>query len=238
MLKYEKIACDLRQAIQQGKYLSGDQLPLERELCAKYAVSRVTIKRAVDELVQSGLIIKRRGAGTFVKTLGDHYARKLSRDTGHQFLGFAETYKGRNTAAKVLRFDIVHPSEKVAANLQMSGQDFVYDIARVRLLEGVPMVIEYTMMPIQLVPGIRLENLHNSIYSYIEKKLKLKIQSAHRTIRAVQSTAEEQVELAVAPEMPLLEVEQVAYLSDGIPFEYSVSHHRGDKSEFSAISLR
>lgn len=238
MLKYEKIAADLRGDIQRGKYSSGEQLPLEREICAKYKVSRITVKRAVDELVQSGLVVKRRGSGTFVKNLGDRYAKKLSRDTGHQFSGFAETYKGRNTSSKILRFDIVNPSAKVAAILQMSPQDFVYDIVRVRLLDNEPQVIEYTIMPIQVIPGVRLETLQNSIYGHIEKELKLKIQSAHRTVRAVRSTSAEQKELNIPPEMPLLEIEQVAFLSDGRPFEYSVCHHRADKSEFSAISVR
>ncbi|TYZ20500.1 GntR family transcriptional regulator [Selenomonas ruminis] len=238
MLKYEQIAEDLRQEIRQGKYTSGDQLPLEKDMCEKYKVSRVTIKRAMDELVKQGLVTKRRGSGTFVKTLDDNYAKQLSISTGNQFSGFAETYKGRHISTKVLRFEIVHPSEEVAKKLQMSTQDFVYDIIRLRILDDVPMVIEYTMMPIQLVPGIRNEILEHSIYHHIEKTLKLNIQSAHRIVRAVRSTEMEQEQMQLAPNDPILEVEQVAFFSDGHPFEYSISHHRADKSEFSAISIR
>lgn len=238
MLKYEKIADDLRQAIRQGKYTSGDQLPLEKDMCDKYKVSRVTIKRAVDVLVNQGLVTKRRGSGTFVKTLDDNYAKQLSISTGNQFCGFMETHKGRNVSTKVLKFEIIHPTEEVAVKLQMSTKDFVYDIIRLRLLDGVPWVIEYTMMPIQLVPGIRHEILEHSIYHHIEKTLKLSIQSAHRIVRAVRSTELEQEQLLLPPDAPLLEVEQVAFFSDGHPFEYSISHHRADKSEFSAISIR
>ena len=238
MLKYEKIAHDILQDIQQGLYSPGDQLPFERDLGEKYAVSRVTIKRAMDLLVQQGLITKRRGSGTFVKTLDDSSAKQLSLSTGNQFSGFAETHKGHAVRTNVLKFEIVHPTEDVATKLQMSVKDFVYDIIRVRILDDVPMVIEYTMMPIQLVPGIRNEILEDSIYRHIEKTLNLKIQSAHRTVRAVPSTSMEQRELAIPPEIPILEIKQVAFFSDGHPFEYSLSHHRGDKSEFSAISLR
>lgn len=238
MLKYEKIAQDLLQDIRKGTYSSGEQLPLEKELCEKYQVSRVTIKRAMDELVKQGLIIKRRGSGTFVKTLDEQYAKHLSLSMAHQFSGFSETYKGRNIRTKVLKFEIVHPSEKVATKLQMSVKDFVYDITRLRILDDVPMVIEYMMMPIQLIPGIRNEILEDSIYRHIEKTLKLHIQSSHRTIRAVRSTEMEQQELQIPPELPILEVKQVAFLSDGKPFEYSISHHRADKSEFSAVSIR
>ena len=148
------------------------------------------------------------------------------------------TYKGRKVRTEVLRFEIVHPSEDVAVKLQMSTKDFVYDIIRVRILDDTPIVIEYTMMPIQLVPGIRNEVLEDSIYHYIEKTLGVQIQSAHRTVRAVRSTKMEQEHLHIPADLPILEVEQVAFFSDGHPFEYSISHHRSDKSEFSAISIR
>ena len=238
MLKYEKIADEIRQAIRKGQYSSGDQLPMEKDMCKQYQVSRVTIKRAMDALVQQGLVIKRRGSGTFVKTLDDNYVKQLSLSTSNQLYGFRETYKGRKVRTEVLRFEIVHPSEDVAVKLQMSTKDFVYDIIRVRILDDVPLVIEYTMMPIQLVPGIRNEVLEDSIYRYIEKTLGLQIQSAHRTVRAVRSTKMEQEHLHIPADLPILEVEQVAFFSDGHPFEYSISHHRSDKSEFSAISIR
>lgn len=163
MLKYEKIADEIRQAIRKGKYSSGDQLPMEKEMCKQYQVSRVTIKRAMDELVKQGLVIKRRGSGTFVKTLDDSYVKRLSLSTSNQLYGFRETYKGRSVRTEVLQFEIVHPSKEVAVKLQMSTKDFVYDIIRVRILDDVPRVIEYTMMPIQLVPGIRYEVLEDSI---------------------------------------------------------------------------
>ena len=105
-------------------------------------------------------------------------------------------------------------------------------------MEGEPIVIEYMIMSISLIQGINEEVLENSIYSYIENNLKFKIQSAHRTIRAVKSTELERKHLKISDDLPILEVEQVAFLSDGQPFEYSISHHRADKTAFSAISIR
>ena len=238
MLKFEKIANDLRLAIKNGNYLPGDQLPFEKDLCKKYSVSRVTIKRAVDELVMRGLVVKRRGWGTFVKNLDEMYAKELTLSMANQFSGFSETFKGRDIKTEVLKFEIVHPSEVSASKLQMSVKNFVYDITRVRILEGEPYVIEYMTMPIFLIPDISEEILKNSIYSYIEGNLKLKIQSAHRTIRAVKSSELEREHLKISDDLPILEIEQVAFLSDGRPFEYSISHHRADKTSFSAISIR
>ena len=236
MIKYQKIASDIRNAITSGKYLPGAQLALEKEMCEQYGVSRITIKRAVDELVNQGLVVKRRGSGTFVKSIEDNDVKELS--MAHQFSGFAETYRERNVRTEIARFNIVNPDEEVAAKLQMTTDDFVYDIMRIRYLDDEPIVVEYTKMPIQLVPGIKRDILMKSIYAYIEGVLKFKIQSAHRTVRAVMPSKEEKDYLQITEVLPILEVEQVAFFDDGRPFEYSISHHRADKSSFKAVSIR
>lgn len=236
MLKYEAIAQELREKIHSGEYRSGEQLPLEKEMCDHYGVSRITIRRAVDELVKNGLVIKRRGAGTFVKSLKKSDVKELS-EAG-QFLGFAATYAGKKVTTKVLRFDIVHPDKMTAGKLRLTEDDFVYDIVRVRFVDGEPIVIEYTKMPIELIPRVKMSVLEHSIYQYIEKDLGLKIQSAHRTVRAVMPTEREKQELGIEGELPLLEVTQTAFLDDGRPFEYSISRHRGDKSDFRSVSIR
>ncbi len=236
MLKYEAIARKLRKDIQQGRYTPGEQLALEKEMCQQYGVSRITIKRAVDELVKQGLVVKRRGSGTFVKSLKDEDVKELS--MANQFSGFAATFKGRKVASKILKFEIIHPATEVAAKLQLTTDDFVYDIVRVRILDEQPVVIEYTQMPIQLITGLKRQTLENSIYGYIEGELGYKIQSAHRTVRAVMPTPLEREQLQIEGQIPLLEVTQVAFLDDGRPFEYSIAHHRGDRSNFRSVSIR
>ena len=80
--------------------------------------------------------------------------------------------------------------------------------------------------------------LEASIYSYIENELKLKIQSAHREVRAVMPTEDEKKYLRIEGLLPLLEVKQVAFLDDGRPFEFSISRHRGDRNCFRSVSVR
>ena len=236
MIKYQEVARNIRKKILNGEYVAGKQLPLEKEMCVYYGVSRITIKRALDELVKQGLVIKRRGSGTFVKSVEDEDIRELS--ALRQFTGFSETYKNCKVETTIIKFDIIHPSEEVAAKLQMTTDDFVYDIMRIRYLDDEPIVVEYTKMPIQLVPGIKRDILMKSIYAYIEGVLKFKIQSAHRTVRAVMPSKEEKDYLQITEVLPILEVEQVAFFDDGRPFEYSISHHRADKSSFKAVSIR
>jgi GntR family transcriptional regulator len=237
MIKYQEVAKNIRKRILSGEYMAGKQLPLEKEMCVSYGVSRITIKRALDELVKQGLVIKRRGSGTFVKSVEDEDIRELS--ALRQFTGFSETYKSCKVETTVIQFDIVHPSAEVAAKLQMTEEDFVYNIIRARSADGRPIVVEYTQMPIGLIPGIKHAILEKSIYAYIQKELQLKIQSAHRTLRAVMPNDLEKEYLHIKDQvMPLLEVEQVAFLDDGRPFEYSISRHRGDEIEFKTVSIK
>lgn len=236
MVKYQQIANTLREEIVSGKYEPGSQLPLEKDMCEQYNVSRITIKRAVDELVGQGLVVKRRGSGTFIKSLEQKVVKDFSMPG--QFNGFTKNFAGKDIRTDVLQFGIINPDAEVASKLRIKVDDFVYYIVRIRYLENKPMVVEYTQMPIDVIPGLKREHVQNSIYSYIENTLKLKIQSAHRAIRALMPSQEEREWLGIGDkEIPIQEVAQLGFLYDGRPFEYSISHHRGDRNVFHTVSV-
>jgi len=236
MTKYEEIAQDIRNNIMNGKYKINQQLPLEKEMCEHYNVSRITIKKAVDELVNDGLVVKRRGAGTFVKDLDSTEAKELT--MSRQFSGFSDEHKQNSVKSKIIKFEVINPTAEIADKLRITTEDFVYHIIRVRYSDDLPMVVEYTYMPISLIPGIKNDVLEKSIYSYIQNSLKLKIKSAHRTVKAIVPNNLEQKHLEIDKSFPILEVEQVGFLDNGKAFEYSKSHHRGDRIEFRTISIR
>lgn len=125
----------------------------------------------------------------------------------------------------------------IARHLNIQPDDFVYHHCRTRCLDGLPIVIEYTYMPLDLVPGLKKSQLYQSVYAYLRDVLGYKISSFHRIIRAVAATEEEAERLEVAAGSPLLELEQVGFLDDGTPFEYSVSRNVGDRSELRDISV-
>ena len=93
-------------------------------------------------------------------------------------------------------------------------------------------------MPIRVITGLKKCILEKSIYSYIQDVLNLKVKSAHRTIRAKSPTEIECKYLNINEKIPGLEVEQVAFLDTGVPFEYSISHHRNDKFEFKSVIIK
>lgn len=236
MTKYEQIAEDLHDKIIGGIYKENEQLPLEKEMCEHYNVSRITIKKAVDTLVMKGLVVKRRGSGTFVKSIDNEEIKDFS--YGRQFEGFTQTAYNKEVKSKILEFKVLNPPEDIAQKLKITIDDFVYYICRVRYADNEPHVVEYTYMPIDLIKGLKREVLEKSIYSYIEKDLKMNIKSSHRIIKAKIPTELEKKYLELDDKVAILAIEQVGFLDNGQPFEYSKSHHRADKHEYKSISVR
>jgi GntR family transcriptional regulator len=236
LTKYKEIANDIRSKILKGIYKENEQLPFEKELCEKYHASKMTVKKALDLLVAEGLIVKKRGSGTFVKDIQTQEMQRMM--LSNQFRGFTATYADRKVSSIVLDFSVISAPERVATYLNIQKDSFVYAIRRVRCVDDQPLVIESMYMPIHVITGLKKEHLEASVYKYIEEDLGLKIQSAHRTIRVRKSTAEEQRHLHMQEHDPVAEVEQVAFLDNGQAFEYSLSVHRYDAFEFKTVILR
>ena len=238
-MKYELVAQDLIAHIRSGTFLPNSQLPSIESLCQSYEVSKVTIKKALDILEDRGYITRRRGSGSFVKNVRTPLKDDAAFETSRQMEGFTAEHERRGEAVRteVKDFSAAMPSPDVAHMLDIEADQFVYHVIRVRFADDVATAIEYTYMPIDVIPNLRLKNIETSIYHYIEKDLGLRIASAHRTIRAVLPTEDECAWMGLEPGDPLLEVEQVGYLDDGTPFEYSFARHPHGY-EFRSISTK
>ena len=116
-------------------------------------------------------------------------------------------------------FNIRKPSVEERKALNSGKNDEVYDIIRQRILNEKPAKLEYTIMPVKRVPGITLEILHKSVYSYIQNELGLKLGKDDRIITAEKSDAYDMKYLDCKQDDPVLCVQQKAYLEDGRPFE-------------------
>lgn len=238
-VKYELVVKDLALQIKNGTFQPNSQLPSIEALCQHYEVSKVTIKKALDILEAQGLITRRRGSGSFVKNVRTPREDNVAFETSRQMDGFTAEHARRGEAVRtdVKDFTVVSPSPEVAYMLDIEPDQFVYHVVRVRFAEDVATAVEYTYMPIDVIPNLRLKHVETSIYRYIENDLGLKIASGHRIVRAVLPTEDECAWMDLEPTEPLLEVEQVGYLDDGTPFEYSFARHpRG--YEFRSISTK
>ena len=226
MQKYVIISNDIRNKILNGEYVANQQIPFEKDLCVHYNASKMTVKKALDMLVSEGLIIKRRGSGTFVKDLSADAINRIS--LANQFRGTTALYPDKKVYSKVLNFSIEKVPEMAANKLNIAPDSFVYDIHRVRYVDDKPTVMEKIYMPIDLIPNLKEKNIKGSIYGYIKEALHLNIQSAHRTITVRKATDFEAEELGMEKGDPVAVAEQVGYLDTGSAFEFSTSIHRYD----------
>lgn len=226
--KYLTIANQLEQDILIHKYQK--QLPHLDQLALIYQTSKVTIVKALSFLQYKGIIKTVRGHGTIILTATEIELAK--KDNANEHVGFTERIKNSEfLTSNIISFDLREPTEKEVAFLKIGKSEQVYDIIRQRLLNDFPVRLEYTIMPVKVIPGITKAVLEKSIYGYIENTLQLKVGRANRTFRADKSDAYDQLYLKCAKTDPVFEVEQVCFLSSGLPFEYSQTRNRYDQGE-------
>ncbi|MFZ2576578.1 MAG: GntR family transcriptional regulator [Lactococcus hircilactis] len=236
MNKYLKIKNDVRNKIISGVYKPGAILPGENDFIGLYHTSKMTVKHAMDELVREGLIIKRRGSGTFVKELSQDELENFK--VINQFQGSTALFSDKKIMSDVLTFEVISATPFIMDKLGVDGDTKLYHVRRLRFVDDEPYVIENSFMPTEIVQDLTLKICQASIYEYIEEKLKLAIGSAHRHIEARRGTDEETKLLELAVGDPVVIASQTAYLTDGRAFEYSENVHRYDKYGFETVLIR
>lgn len=230
MAIYQDIAADIREKIIAGVYETGELLPKQKELAEQYQTSRMTIQKAMELLKYEGLIQSIPGSGTYVKPIHASLSKLDSR--ADYYSGTTKQFEGAGeVTSKVLAFNVRFPNQLESEALMINPSSPVYDIHRLRLLDGEPLNLEYTIMPVEIIKGITEEVLAKSIYTHIEETLGLSIGVANRRIHADKPSLDDQQYLECAQDDPVLEISQVVFLDSGIPFEYSHSRHRYDKGD-------
>lgn len=238
LVKYQEISNEMRKRIFDSFYSPDQPIPDEISLSNQFACSRMTMRKALDILVMEGILYRKRGHGTFIvkSSLQKHKVNVGSKES----LGLTQLIKekGMVVTSQIIKFEVKFPTEEIAVQLSIDGDSPVYDIIRLRMVDNEPYVLEHTYMPTHLIPGINENVLLSSVYSHINETLGLTMAGLHRKIRASKPNQYDKEYLGCLPDDPILEVEQVCYLNNGIPFEYSFSRHRYDKFEIKTVNIR
>lgn len=235
MIKYEMIANKIRERIQKGDYAEDTLIPDQVTLSKEFGVSRMTVKKAMDILAMEGLIFRKRGSGTYVKK---NALLNSSDSNAMEYEGLTKQLSGYKVEGKAISFNVEFPDEKIREALQLKKNDPVYNIVRLRLVDGKPYVIEHTYFPTALVPGLTEEILNKSVYEFIHQNLGLSFGGAYRKIQAVKPSEYDKKYLACQESDPVLEVEQIVHLEDGTPFEYSRSRNRYDTRSYTIVDIQ
>jgi DNA-binding GntR family transcriptional regulator len=224
---------EIRKRIDMGIYAPDKKIPEGSKLASEFSCSELTITKALDLLVREGLVLRKRGLGSFVKRLS-------SSASNTHLLGTAErcANSGKMLKTRVIEFTAVPADEHIAKKLTIPCGQLVYVIRRVRVIDEVPSIIEYTWMPVSLLPELTLNDVNGSIYKYITSQLGFVIHSAHMTISGQQANDFECQELALAEPITLIQVEQVAFLDNNKLFEYSIARHLWNSFNFETDFIR
>ncbi|GMB09163.1 GntR family transcriptional regulator [Thermolongibacillus altinsuensis] len=223
---YYQIEEGIRELIEQKVWRAGDVIPSERELSEMYGISRMTVRQAINNLVNEGLLVRQRGKGTFV-------AEKKMEQALKGLTSFSEDMRARGMVpgTRLLSFSIVEAGKKVAEKLSIAMGAPVYEVKRIHLADGMPMALEVLYMSPQLVPNLSEEIVSRSVYEYIES-LGLQIASARQTLEAAIVRQSEQDWLELSDGAPVLLIERHTFLTDGRPLEYVKSVYRADRYKF------
>lgn len=222
---YQQLQRLLRSAIERGSLGPSDALPAERDLAGELKVSRITVRKAIDGLVAEGLLARRQGSGTFVKSRVEKNFAQLS--------SFSEDMRARGLHPRSVWLKrlagTVTPEE--ALTMRLSPGTPVFRFHRVRFADDAPMSLEYATVLAACLPS--LESVGNSLYEALERTGNRPVKALQR-LRAVLLTPEQAKLLGAEGGDAGLLAERVGYLGDGRAVEFSQSFYRGDTYDFVA----
>lgn len=231
-IKYQIVASTLENEILQGKFQANEKLSTEEELMRRFQVSRNTIRRALNILVDQGYVYQVQGSGLFL--------REFSRPgciTIRKMQGLTKELAGENMNSRIIELSLVLADEKLAAKMKCELGDSLYYIKRLRFVNGDPLVLEEAYYNKELVPYLNAEIAESSIYRYITEDLRLKIGFADKLIYCEKLSKEDGLHLKLPEGDPALVAENTVFLNTGIVFNVSMEKYNYASARLLALTF-
>jgi GntR family transcriptional regulator len=226
---YHQIGENIRALIGDQTLQSGDAVPSEWDLSELYGVSRLTVRRALDELVHEGLLRRRHGVGTFVAD------RDVTRITPSK-LGFTHKMRqmGLAPSSHVVSINVIPAPPIVATHLGIGEGAPVVELVRVRLADEEAIMLETAYLSQARFPDLSADSFtsSSSLYEFLHTRYQVAIAAVEQTLEPTRLRAVEAVLLKSEPESPAILNEVVAFAADNSVIEYSRSVTRGNKCKF------
>ncbi len=217
----------ITQQITAKKLEPGDMLPSENEFCEAYHISRTTVRQALRELEEQGLITRKRGLGTYVTE------QKVSRHLGNLY-SFSDDMKklGMTPSSKILSYRLVDKADCLLP-MQRFDSDRLIEVVRLRLADERPMLIERTCLPVNLCPDLSWERLeNNALYTILSEHYGLQLYKAVETYEAVVLSKEESQTLQCEVGQPAFLLKRSTWDVEQRLIEYTVSVMPSSRSKF------
>lgn len=227
---YQQIADTLKREIAQGKFAVNGKLPSEHELMARFQVSRVTVRQAIDCLLRDGHVIKKQGKGTFVQ------AQKLQHDL-HTLRGFYDSLleQGIEPLTRLLEFSSIVPP--LATRKLFGDVDGpFFQMKRVYMVDDVPIALAWAYLPPEAAKVSWQQANERPVYSILEHVLDVRVARANVRIRVQPAGTEIGKALGLAPSAPVLVMERESFSVTGVVKEQTTFYIRPERYEFTLSS--
>lgn len=234
--RHKQISEWLRRQIDENYYESNEKLPSENELCQKFEVSRVTVRKALQTLENEGLIYRCQGLGSFVTDHRSHHSFSKLNDFSEEL---AES--GMKASSELLSFkqkDIGDQND-ILSYLDMQNQSVVVEVERIRLGDGNPVAYDITWLPIfygQLIEGYDLRQY--TIFNILEEEFEIAIHKGYYRIEAALADENLATHLQVNVHAPILQINRISYTVGDKPVYYQQRYYRNDKIVFELMADR
>lgn len=228
-LLYLQLETELKQAILDGKYGVGERIPTEQELCQSFGMSRITVRRAVQDLVEEGLLNKVQGRGTFVAV--PKHVLGSSESLGRGFGGNGPGDHG--THRSILEKSAEHADKELAGILGISAGDDIFYIRRLIIEEEYPMAIDNLFVAAAMfpdLPDLLLDDI--SFYRLIDEHYQYEFGDESLTLDASTARGDEGQLLQCPTGSPLFILRKSMARADGKVLHYSKSIIRADRVSY------
>lgn len=232
---YLQIKAWIQEQIRQEIWPEHYKLVNEINLADNLGVSRGTVRRAISELIEEGMLVRIHGRGTFVAS------KRLEQPLAERLVTFSEDLISRGIPfeTQVLERSLIHPPESLASLLSVTEHDQVFFLKRVRLVGQEPLILLHNYVVYAHCPGIEAADFtRHRLFEVLEEQYGLKLDWGRRTFEAQAATPEIAEHLGISECDPVMKLEQVVFLDNGSPIERSDVWLRGDRYRLMATVKR
>ena len=221
--KYARLSSAIKIAIAENSLPQGAFIPSERVLAKGLGYSRITVRKAIDELVKTGILIRRHGTKT---TVAYRFEKKIS-----NLAGFSEDLRlrGMEPGAQVISAEITIPADVERDALSLNNGELVVKLQRIRLADNKPIAIEIAVIPQRILNSPNL--VGESLYTTLEQLGALPVRGIQKISAALMNASEAKL-LNANVGAPMLIIERCCLTSGGEPVELTTTRYKAGVYDF------
>lgn len=225
---YYQLKREIINLINKEKLKTGDKIPSEREICKYHGISRMTVHKAIKELVQENYLYREQGKGTFVaEDINPTIISPLSSFTSEM------NKQGKSPLTHLKNWEIISASKFMARKLDIKENEKIFKMERLRIIKDKPFIWEQVHIPYNKCSDLKKSEVENqSLYKLLKDKYYFNLNYAEATVEPVLLDSKIASLLKVGKNTMGLLFNQTTYLDAGEPIEYTIAYYQSEQYKF------